>query len=73
MATAIIINSLEKTLEKHLILAFFLPTIIYMSDAIGTQLQTLLVRDIAILGKNLKVGRYFFRQMTISLVISFTT
>lgn len=71
MATAIIINSLEKTLEKYLILAFFLPTIVYMSDAIGTQLQTLLVRDIAILGKNLKAGRYFFRQMTISLVISF--
>ncbi|MBI1972346.1 MAG: magnesium transporter [Candidatus Aenigmarchaeota archaeon] len=70
MATAVFINSLEKTLERHLILVFFLPTIVYMSDAIGTQLQTLLVRDIAILGKNLKVGRYFLRQIAVSTAIS---
>lgn len=70
MATAVFINTLEKTLEKHLILAFFLPTIVFMSDAIGTQLQTLLVRDIAILGKNIRVFDYFTKQMLISAVIS---
>lgn len=70
MATAVFINALEKTLENHLILAFFLPTIVFMSDAIGTQLQTLLVRDIAILGKNIRVLDYFSKQMLISAVIS---
>ncbi len=70
MITAVFLNTLEATLEKYLILAFFLPTIVYMSDAIGTQLQTLMVRDIAILGKNLKIVSYFSKQMAISLVIS---
>lgn len=70
MITAIFINALEKTVERHLILAFFLPTVVYMSDAIGTQLQTLMVRDIAILGKNLRFFNYLSRQMFVSTVIS---
>ncbi|MBI4168231.1 MAG: magnesium transporter [Candidatus Aenigmarchaeota archaeon] len=70
MVTAVFLGTLEATLEKYLILAFFLPTIVYMSDAIGTQLQTLMVRDIAILGKNLRIVSYFSKQMAISLVIS---
>ncbi len=70
LLTAVFINTFEQILEKHLILAFFIPTLVYMSDAIGTQLQTLYVRDLAVLENGIKTAAYFFRQMLISLVIS---
>ena len=72
---ATFIGMFESTLENYLILAFFIPAIVFMSDALGTQQQTLFIRDIAILGKDLKLRHYFFKQMVIgallSLIISF--
>ncbi len=70
LLTAVFINTFEQMLEKYLILAFFIPTLVYMSDAIGTQLQTLYVRDLAVLENGIKTAAYFSRQMLISLVIS---
>src|SRR3989344_8117298 len=40
---AFFINRFEDILNKHLILAFFIPAIVYMSSALGTQNQTLLI------------------------------
>ncbi len=70
MLTAAFINIFEATLEKYLMLAFFIPAIVYMSDAIGTQHQTLFIRDIAILGKELNMPKYYARQMIIGLFLS---
>ncbi len=67
--TAGFINLFEGTLEKYLILAFFVPAIVYMSDALGTQHQTLFIRDLAVLGKELKFGYYFLRQTLIAAII----
>ena len=64
------IGFFEETLKKYLILAAFMPAIIYMSDALGTQIQTIFVRDLAILGKELNLKKYFFRQMMIAISIS---
>ncbi len=66
---AIFINVFESVLNKHLILAFFIPAIVYMSNALGTQHQTLFVRDLSFLGKELRIGYYFLRQMIISLFL----
>ncbi len=68
--TAAFINIFEATLEKYLILAFFIPAIVYMSDALGTQHQTLFIRDLAILGKELKLKQYYLRQITIGLFLA---
>ncbi|MBU2496692.1 MAG: magnesium transporter [Nanoarchaeota archaeon] len=67
---AAFINLFAATLEKYIILAFFIPAIVYMSDALGTQNQMLFIRDLAILGKELKIGYYFLRQMFISFFLS---
>lgn len=67
--TAAFINLFEATLEKYLILAFFIPAIVYMSDALGTQHQTLFIRDLAILGKELKMWQYYLRQMLIGFFL----
>ncbi len=65
------IGLFEEELKKYLLLAFFIPAIVYISDALGTQLQTILIRDMAILGKDLQVKKYFLKQMLISVLISF--
>jgi len=67
---AVFISAFELTLQKYLLLAFFTPAIVYMSAALGTQHQTLFVRDLAVMGKELKLGRYIARQMIIGMLLS---
>ena len=67
---AMFISAFEATLQKYLLLAFFTPAIAYMSGALGTQHQTLFVRDLAVMGKELKLGRYIARQMVIGTLLS---
>jgi len=64
------INLFENLLEKYVIVAVFIPTIVYISDALGTQLQTILIRDLAILGNKLPIKKYFFKQLSISFFIA---
>ncbi|HDP73985.1 MAG TPA: magnesium transporter [Candidatus Woesearchaeota archaeon] len=59
----------EKTLEEHIILAFFIPAIVYLTGAIGAQLVTLCVRDLATHGKKLNKAKYFLRQTYIAFAL----
>lgn len=43
-----IVGSFERQLEENVILAFFMPGIVYMADAVGTQTETLVVRGISV-------------------------
>ncbi|MEM4245042.1 MAG: magnesium transporter [Candidatus Nanoarchaeia archaeon] len=70
MFMALYIGLFEETLAKYLIVASFVPAIVYMSDALGTQVQTVFVRDLAILGKDLNFKNYLFRQMRIAFFIA---
>jgi magnesium transporter len=44
MAATSIVSSFSQTLEEQIALAFFIPVIVYMNDAVGTQTQTVFVR-----------------------------
>lgn len=46
IATAGIISGFEKTLEQNLVLAIFIPLIVYMADAIGNQMEAFVIRDL---------------------------
>ena len=46
MATSVIISKYETILAQDVRLAFFIPIIVYMSDAVGTQTETLYVRGL---------------------------
>lgn len=70
MLIATYIGFFENMLAKYLILGAFVPAIVYMADALGTQVQTIFVRDIAILGKGLDFKAYFFKQMAVTLAIA---
>lgn len=68
MLIAAYIGFFEKTLGKYLILAAFVPAIVYASGALGVQMQTVLVRDLAILGRGLNFRKYLRKQMTIAFL-----
>ena len=47
MASALIVGGFEEQLDKKVLLAFFLPAVVYMADAVGTQTETLLIRGMS--------------------------
>lgn len=70
MITAGLMGLFEKVLEKNIILVFFIPTIAYISAALGNQIQTIFIRDIAVIGENLKMHKYVIKQLIISAIIA---
>ena len=48
MASAGIVASFERELEREVLLAFFVPAVVYMADAVGTQTETVVIRGMAL-------------------------
>lgn len=63
-----IVKSFENTLSKNLILAAFIPLIIYMADAVRIQMEAFIIRDCAINPK-INFKRYFLKQFSIIFLI----
>jgi magnesium transporter len=63
-----IVGNFEEVLEKNIILAAFIPLIVYMSDAVGTQMEAFVIRDMAI--HHLKFIKYAIRQFMVVIVIA---
>ena len=47
MASAVLVGSFEAQLDEKVLLAFFVPAVVYMADAVGTQTETLLIRGMS--------------------------
>ena len=47
-AAAVIVGRFDQQLEDQVLLAFFLPGVVYMSSAIGTQTQTVVIRGFSV-------------------------
>ncbi|MFH0860251.1 MAG: magnesium transporter [Candidatus Altiarchaeota archaeon] len=69
--TATIVGSFEDVLSRLITLAAFTPVLAYLSDAVGTQSETLAVRSIA-LDPKLSVRAYFARELSVALVLALT-
>ncbi len=65
---ALVINSFELMLNKYLLLAAFIPAVVYMADAVGAQAQTIFIRSIA-LDKNINISKYAFREIKINIFL----
>lgn len=70
--TSKIIGFFEDILSENLILASFIPLVVYMSGAIAVQTQTVVIRDLAI-EHHFNIRRYVWRQMLVVIFISFTS
>lgn len=68
LLAASIISGFENVLGYHLVLAAFIPVMIYLGDAVGTQSQTLVVRMIA-LDPSFSIIRYIFRELKVGFTI----
>ena len=47
-AAAVIVGEYDEQIEREVLLAFFLPGVVYMSSAIGTQTQTVVIRAFSV-------------------------
>jgi len=72
MFAASIVGFFETTLEKNIILAAFIPLIVYMGDAVGTQMEAFIIRDYA-LNPTLQFVKYFFKHLLVVLMIGLLT
>lgn len=62
-----IITFFEGTLSSHFILAAFIPLVIYMSNAVAAQTQTLYIRTLAL--NSFSSRSYFIRDIKVGLLI----
>ncbi|QQS39115.1 magnesium transporter [Candidatus Woesebacteria bacterium] len=66
--SAQVIGFFEHTLSANVVLAIFIPLVVYIGNAVGAQTQTFLVRDLAFSPK-LTILPYFAKQLVSSTCI----
>jgi magnesium transporter len=48
LVAAIIVDGFEESLREEVLLAFFMPGVVYLSDAVGTQTEALVIRGLSV-------------------------
>jgi magnesium transporter len=66
MASAVLMGAFDERLEANVLIALFVPAIVYMADAVGTQTETLLIRALAV---GVSVRAIVFRELVTGIVI----
>lgn len=69
--TATVITTFTDTLSEFLILASFIPLVAYLANAVATQTQSLLIRDLS-LSADIPFFKYLAKQFTVSSMIGLT-
>lgn len=64
--SADLVGAFEARLQAHVILAFFIPGIVYLADAVGTQTETLVIRGLSV---GIPIHRVFLRELITGVVI----
>lgn len=60
-----VVSRFERVLEQNIALAFFVPVIVYMSGAVGTQTETLFVRELT--KRGVSFSRYVVKELMIGV------
>ena len=66
MASAVIVGAFEEQLKQQVLLAIFVPGVVYMADAVGTQTEALIIRGLSV---GVSVRRVVVRELVTGLVI----
>jgi magnesium transporter len=69
VAAAQIVGAFEQQLRETVAIAFFIPGIVYMADAVGTQTETIVVRGLSV---GVPVGRVLRRELLTGLLVGAT-
>ena len=63
---AVIVGRFQDQLEANVLVALFIPGIVYMADAVGTQTETVLIRGLSV---GIPVGRVVGRELVTGLLV----
>jgi magnesium transporter len=69
LLAADVVSAFEGQLEKDVTLAFFIPGIVYLADAVGTQTEALVIRGLSL---GIPVRRVMRREMLTGLLVGAT-
>jgi magnesium transporter len=69
IAAALVVRFFEDIMQEQLVLAAFIPAIVYMADAVGAQTQTIFIRSLA-LDQALDIRRYVLREIRITTTLA---
>ncbi|HEX2417125.1 MAG TPA: magnesium transporter, partial [Micromonosporaceae bacterium] len=65
-ASAVLVGSFEQQLERQVLLAFFVPGVVYVADAVGTQTEALVIRGLSV---GVGVGRIAVRELVTGVLV----
>lgn len=71
LLAALVVGLFENILSQMIILAAFIPAVVYMADAVGSQTQTIFVRSLAMDGK-VSVMNYLRREISVGIWLACT-
>jgi magnesium transporter len=66
MASTVLVSSFEDEIKRVVLLSFFVPAVVYMADAVGTQTETVLIRA---LSAGVTVGEILRRELLTGLAL----
>lgn len=69
IVAAFVVESFETALQTQLILAAFIPVVVYMADAVGNQVQIIFIRSLA-LNHQLNLKKYILRETAVNFSIA---
>lgn len=64
----ILVRSFEKLVVQELAVVFFIPVIVYMSNAVGQQTQALFIRGVVL--QHLKIKSYLQKELVVTIILS---
>jgi magnesium transporter len=70
MLAATVVSRFEQLLARNMAVAFFVPAIVYLADAIGTQTETIVVRGLSL--SRLPIGHLLADELRTGLLIGVT-
>jgi magnesium transporter len=66
MASTVIVGAFEAQLEQKVLLAFFVPAVVYMADAVGTQTEAVVIRGLSV---GVRLGPIVGRELLTGMAI----
>jgi magnesium transporter len=66
LAAAGIVGSFERVLERNVLIAFFIPGVVYIADAVGTQTEALVIRGLSV---GVGIRRVVIRETITGLIV----
>jgi magnesium transporter len=66
MASAALVGAFEEQLKENVLLAIFVPAVVYMADAVGTQTEALVIRGLSV---GVSIRAIFRREIATGVAI----